>query len=423
MVGAGTMGAQIAAHMANAGVEVHLLDVDAAAAAAGWKRALALKPDPLFTPAHAALVRTGAIDDAAFGEADWIVEAIVERLEPKRSLFERIDRQRGPDTIVSSNTSGLPLASLVEGRSEAFARHFVGTHFFNPPRYMPLVEVIPVAATSEDTIARARHWLDVRLGRSVVVAKDSPNFIANHIGLYGLFKVLQAWEQGPFDIDTIDALTGPAIGRPRARRSGRSTSPVSTWRRRWRATSSSAPATPICSACSPWAPASPGCSSVAGSARRPARASSSASKGAGGASDILVLDPATFEYVPRVPVARPVLDALRDQRGGVGGRIKALMLGASEESAFTRATLGDTLLYTARVWQDHRPRHRRCRSRDAVGVRLGSRAVRDHRRHRDQGVPRGDAGRRHRRCWPRRWPPAATRSARRARFRPSRRSC
>ena len=210
------MGAQIAAHLANAGVDVRLLDVDAAAAAAGWKRALALKPDPLFTPAHAALVRTGAIDDADFGAADLVVEAIVERLEPKRALFERVDRERGAATVVSSNTSGLPLASLVEGRSEAFAQHFIGTHFFNPPRYMPLVEVIPVAATGAETIARARHWLDVRLGRSVVVAKDSPNFIANHIGLYGLFKVLQAWEQGPFDIDTIDALTGPAIGRPKS---------------------------------------------------------------------------------------------------------------------------------------------------------------------------------------------------------------
>ncbi len=351
MVGAGTMGAQIAAHMANAGVEVHLLDVDAAAAAAGWKRALALKPDPLFTPAHAALVRTGAIDDAAFGEADWIVEAIVERLEPKRSLFERIERQRGLDTIVSSNTSGLPLASLVEGRSEAFARHFVGTHFFNPPRYMPLVEVIPVAATSEDTIARARHWLDVRLGRSVVVAKDSPNFIANHIGLYGLFKVLQAWEQGPFDIDTIDAMTGPAIGRPKS----------ATFRtiditgldvaaqvaRNFVERTSDADLQRLFTV----GPRIAGLLERGWIGEKAGQGFFKRSRGAGGASDILVLDPATFEYVPRVPVTRPVLDALRDQRGGAGGRIRALMLGHSEEAAFTRATLGDTLLYTARVWQ------------------------------------------------------------------------
>ena len=210
------MGAQIAAHLANAGVSVDLMDVDDAAAAAGWKRARALKPDPLFTPAHAARVRTGAIDDDALGAADWIIEAIVERPEPKRALFERIDRLRGASTIVSSNTSGLPLASLADGRSDAVARHFAGTHFFNPPRYMPLVDVVPVAATSDDTRARLRHWLDQRLGRSVVVARDSPNFIANHIGLYGLFKVLGAWEQGTFDIDTIDALTGPLVGRPKS---------------------------------------------------------------------------------------------------------------------------------------------------------------------------------------------------------------
>ena len=350
MVGAGTMGAQIAAHLANAGVQVQLLDVDAAAAASGWKRALALKPDPLFTPAHAALVRTGAIDDGTFREVDWIVEAIVERLEPKRSLFERIDRQRGPDTIVSSNTSGLPLGSLVEGRSEVFARHFVGTHFFNPPRYMPLVEVIPVAATSENTIDRVSQWLDVRLGRNVVVAKDSPNFIANHIGLYGLFKVLQAWEQGPFDIDTIDAMTGPAIGRPKS----------ATFRtiditgldvaaqvaRNFVERTNDADLQRLFTV----GPRISGLLERGWIGEKAGQGFFKRSKGAGGVSDILVLDPAAFEYVPRVPVARPVLDALRDQRGGAGGRIRALMLGQSEESAFTRATLGDTLLYSARVW-------------------------------------------------------------------------
>ncbi len=296
VIGAGTMGAQIAAHLANAGVEVRLLDVDAAAAAAGWKRALALKPDPLFTTAQAALVRTGAIDDADFTSADWIVEAIVERLEPKRRVFEQIDRQRGPDTIVSSNTSGLPLASLVEGRSESFARHFVGTHFFNPPRYMPLVEVIPVEATSADTIARVRHWLELRLGRSVVVALDSPNFIANHIGLFGLFKVLQAWEQGPLDIDTIEALTGPTIGRPKSatfRTLDITGLDVATQVASNFVERTSSPELQRLFALGPrvgallergWI----GEKSGQGFFKR--------AKGAGGASDILVLDPSTFEY-------------------------------------------------------------------------------------------------------------------------------
>ncbi len=347
------MGAQIAAHLANAGVAVRLLDVDAATAAAGWKRACALKPDPLFTPGHASLVTTGGLEDErGFGEADWIVEAIVERVELKRALFARVDAHRAPHAIVSSNTSGIPLASLVEGRSESFARHFLGTHFFNPPRYMPLVEVIPVAATSDDTVARARHWLDVRLGRSVVVAKDSPNFIANHIGLYGLFKVLQAWERGTFDIDTIDALTGPVIGRPKSatfRTIDITGLDVATQVARNFVERTTAPALHELFALGPritgllergWIGEKAG----QGFFRRV--------KGPSGESDILVLDPATFTYVPRVPLARPVLDALREQRGGLAGRLRTLLLGDSEEAAFTRATLGDTLLYAARVWHD-----------------------------------------------------------------------
>jgi len=352
VLGAGTMGAQIAAHLANAGVDVRLLDVDAGTAAAGWKRALALKPEPLFTAAHAAMVRTGAIDDEDFAQADWIIEAIVERLEPKRSVFERIDRRRGPETIVSSNTSGLPLASLVEGRSESFARHFVGTHFFNPPRYMPLVEIIPVEATSHDTIARVRHWLDVRLGRSVVAAKDSPNFIANHIGLYGLFKVLHAWEQGPLDIDTIEALTGPTIGRPKSatfRTLDITGLDVATQVARNFVERTASPELQQLFATGP---------RVGGLLERGWIGEKSGQgffkrvKGPGGASDILVLDPSSFEYTTRPTVARPAIDALREQRGGAAGRIKALMHGSSEESAFTRATLGETLLYAARIWQD-----------------------------------------------------------------------
>ncbi len=344
------MGAQIAAHLANAGVAVDLMDVDDAAAAAGWKRARALKPDPLFTPAHAARVRTGAIDDDALGAADWIIEAIVERPEPKRALFERIDRLRGASTIVSSNTSGLPLASLADGRSDAFARHFAGTHFFNPPRYMPLVEVVPVAATSDDTRARLRHWLDQRLGRSVVVARDSPNFIANHIGLYGLFKVLGAWEQGTFDIDTIDALTGPLVGRPKSatfRTLDITGLDVAAHVARNFVERSEDPELHALFALGPrvstllergWVGEKAG----QGFFKRV--------KGADGASDILVLDPDSFDYVRRPPLARPFLDALREQRGGLPGRLRALMLGDGPEAGFTRATLGETLLHAARVW-------------------------------------------------------------------------
>lgn len=352
VIGAGTMGAQIAAHLANGGVDVHLVDVDAATAAAGWKRATALKPDPLFTPAHAERVRLGTIVEADFGHADWVIEAIIERIEPKRALFERIDRQRGPGTIVSSNTSGLPLASLVDGRSEAFARHFLGTHFFNPPRYMPLVEVIPVERTGDDTVTRVRQWLDVRLGRSVVLAKDAPNFIANHIGLYGLFTVLQAWEAGAFDIDTIDALTGPLIGRPKSatfRTIDITGLDVATQVARNFVERTSSPEL---QALFTLGPRITGLLERGWIGEKAGQGFFKRVKGADGAADIQVLDPLTFAYVPRSPVARPVLDALREQRGGVGARIKALLLGDSPESAFTRATLGATLLYTARVWAD-----------------------------------------------------------------------
>jgi 3-hydroxyacyl-CoA dehydrogenase len=141
VLGAGTMGAQIAAHLANAGVPTLLLDVTAEAAAEGLKRARGLKPDPFFTPDAASLVRTASFDDGlpSITSSNWIVEAIVERLDIKQSLFEKVERHRAADAIVSSNTSGIPIAALAEGRSEGFRRHFLGTHFFNPPRYLPLL--------------------------------------------------------------------------------------------------------------------------------------------------------------------------------------------------------------------------------------------------------------------------------------------
>src|SRR5436309_2616197 len=149
VLGAGTMGAQIAAHLANAGVPVLLLDVSADAARDGLKRARGLKPDPFFTAEAATLITTGGFDTdlEKLKTADWIVEAIIEQLDAKRALLERIETVRRADAIVSSNTSGIPIRSIAEGRSEAFRRHWIGTHFFNPPRYLPLVEVIPTADT------------------------------------------------------------------------------------------------------------------------------------------------------------------------------------------------------------------------------------------------------------------------------------
>jgi 3-hydroxyacyl-CoA dehydrogenase len=148
------------------------------------------------------------------GEADWIIEAVVERLDVKRALLERVDAARRTGSIVSSNTSGIPIAALAEGRSDDFRRHWLGTHFFNPPRYLRLLEIIPTPDTQQSVIDLVTRFADLRLGKGVVLAKDSPNFIGNHIALYGVTLLLAKVAAGEYTIEEIDAITGPAIGRP-----------------------------------------------------------------------------------------------------------------------------------------------------------------------------------------------------------------
>src|SRR3954468_22113977 len=191
VLGAGTMGAQIAAHFANAGVPALLLDITADAARDGLKRARALKPDPFFTPDTWKLISTGGFDELArIKESDWIIEAIVEQLDIKRSLLEKVDAARRAGSIVSSNTSGIPIAALAEGRSDDFRRHWLGTHFFNPPRYLHLLELIPTGDTSTTVVETVSAFADHRLGKGVVIAKDTPNFIGNHLALYGVVRIL-----------------------------------------------------------------------------------------------------------------------------------------------------------------------------------------------------------------------------------------
>jgi 3-hydroxyacyl-CoA dehydrogenase len=217
VLGAGTMGAQIAAHFANAGVPALLLDVTADAAREGLKRARALKPDPFFTPDTWKLISTGGFDELArIKESNWIIEAVVEQLDIKRTLLEKVDAARRPGSIVSSNTSGIPIAALAEGRSDDFRRHWLGTHFFNPPRYLHLLELIPTAETSKDVADLVASFADHHLGKGVVIAKDSPNFIGNHIALYGVVQILKQVESGAYTIEEVDAITGPALGRPKS---------------------------------------------------------------------------------------------------------------------------------------------------------------------------------------------------------------
>jgi 3-hydroxyacyl-CoA dehydrogenase len=216
VLGAGTMGAQVALHCANAGIPVLLLDLTADAAQQGLNKARKLKPDPQFTPDAHKLVTIGGFDTHLdlIARTDWIMEAVVERLDIKQQLLAKIDEKRRPGTIVSSNTSGIPIATIAEGRSEDFRKHWLGTHFFNPPRYLRLLEIIPTPETDPAVVAAMVRFGDHVLGKGVVIAKDTPNFIANHIGLYGVARTLDALESGKYTIEEIDAITGPALGRP-----------------------------------------------------------------------------------------------------------------------------------------------------------------------------------------------------------------
>src|SRR5207248_3573563 len=171
VLGAGVMGAQIAAHLANAGVRVRLLDVSREAARDGLERTKRLKPDAFFTPDLASSIETGGFDEdlPLIRDSDWIVEAVVEKLDAKRALLARVDGVRAHESIVSSNTSAIPIASMAEGRSESFRRHWLGTHFFNPPRYLHLVEVIPTPDTDANVVRAVAVFLDIRLGKGVVI--------------------------------------------------------------------------------------------------------------------------------------------------------------------------------------------------------------------------------------------------------------
>jgi 3-hydroxyacyl-CoA dehydrogenase len=219
VLGAGTMGAQIAAHLANAGIATTVLDVSLDAARAGIDRLKKLSPAPLFVPGNIALLTPGSLDDLSpLADADWIIEAVVERLDVKQALMARIDVPgvRAPHAIVSSNTSGIPLAAIAEGRSAAFRAHWIGTHFFNPPRYLRLVELIATPDTDPAVVAFLTGFLERRLGKAVVPAPDTPAFIANHLGVHGIVTLLDAVSSGRWTIEEIDAITGPAIGRPKS---------------------------------------------------------------------------------------------------------------------------------------------------------------------------------------------------------------
>jgi 3-hydroxyacyl-CoA dehydrogenase len=217
VIGSGTMGGGIAAQFANAGVPVYLLDISTQIVNASFDRMKKSKPPAFFTPETADLVTIGSLDehDAWIGEGDWIIEAIVEELEPKRSLIARIDRLRKKGSIVSSNTSGIPIASIAAGASADFKAHFLGTHFFNPPRYMKLLEVIPTKETKPEITKLVRDFAERRLGKGVVLCKDTPNFIANRLASIGGASLVDFVLANGYTIEETDAIAGPLIGRPK----------------------------------------------------------------------------------------------------------------------------------------------------------------------------------------------------------------
>jgi 3-hydroxyacyl-CoA dehydrogenase len=239
VLGAGTMGARIAAHLANASVPSVLLDivpnelspqeqargltladpkVRNSFAAAGLDAALKARPAAFFLPEAARMVTVGNLEDnlAWLKDCDWIIEAVTEDRAIKRALFEKVQAVRAPGAVVSSNTSGIAISSIAEGFSEELRRHFLGTHFFNPPRYMKLLEIVPTNDTLPEVVEAVARFGDVVLGKGIVRAKDTPNFIANRIGTFTTMNVLRIMQQDGYTIEEIDALTGPAMGLPKS---------------------------------------------------------------------------------------------------------------------------------------------------------------------------------------------------------------
>jgi 3-hydroxyacyl-CoA dehydrogenase len=363
VLGAGTMGAQIGAHFANAGIPALLLDVTHEAAAAGLKRARSLKPDPFFTPDAWNLITTGGLDehlarawpggstDTPFARADWIIEAVVERLDVKRPLLERVDAARRPGTIVTSNTSAISIASLAAGRSADFRSHWLGTHFFNPPRYLHLLELIPTADTSANVMDAVRQFADHHLGKGVIVAKDSPGFVGNHVALYGMMLMLQKVAAGEYSIEEVDAITGPPLGRPKS----------ATFRTLDLAGLDIVAnvvrdlherlADPEARAVFVLPPLIERMLESGLTGEKAGAGFYKRVKNDAGASEILVLDPATLEYRPQITPRLPSVDASRATTNPTE-RVRALFNAPDKAGEFLRATLPPAIRYAAKVAPD-----------------------------------------------------------------------
>src|SRR3990167_3390966 len=239
ILGSGVMGSRIACHFANIGIEVLLLDIVPKELTPAEEKskltldspqirnrivnealqtALSSNPSPIYSKSFAKRISTGNFSDdmSKIAEADWVMEAVVERLDIKQQVFAQVEQFRKPGTLISTNTSGIPIHLMLEGRSDDFKTHFAGTHFFNPPRYLPLLEIIPTAKTLPEVVDFYMQFGSKFLGKKTVLCKDTPAFIANRVGVYSIMSLFHAVEEMDLTIDEVDKLSGPVLGRPKS---------------------------------------------------------------------------------------------------------------------------------------------------------------------------------------------------------------
>ena len=231
VLGSGVMGSRIACHFAGVGLKVLLLDIQPKDLPADAKpaeknkivndaltAAIKSNPSPVYNKDVVKKITTGNFTDNMkdIADCDWVIEVVVERLDIKQLVFTDVEKYRKPGTLITSNTSGIPIHMMTEGRSNDFKKHFCGTHFFNPPRYLRLLEIIPTPHTDPEVVDFLMHYGDVTLGKITVLCKDTPAFIANRVGVFGMMAIMNAMEKLQLNIDEIDALTGPVVGRPKS---------------------------------------------------------------------------------------------------------------------------------------------------------------------------------------------------------------
>jgi 3-hydroxyacyl-CoA dehydrogenase len=231
VLGSGVMGSRIACHFAGVGLQVLLLDIQPKDLPADAKpaeknkivndalaAAIKSNPSPVYNKDVVKKITTGNFTDNMkdIAGCDWVIEVVVERLDIKQLVFADVEKYRKPGTLITSNTSGIPIHMMTEGRSDDFKKHFCGTHFFNPPRYLRLLEIIPTPHTDQEVVDFLMHYGDVTLGKTTVLCKDTPAFIANRVGVFGMMAIMNAMEKLQLNIDEIDALTGPIVGRPKS---------------------------------------------------------------------------------------------------------------------------------------------------------------------------------------------------------------